>query len=81
MDEIILAALATYGLSSLIVFEDGLFKVFFRLREKYPNSAFNCTICLSVWLAVPFAVLAFFGLIWILAPFVIICVVTLLERL
>lgn len=81
MGEIVIAALATYGLSSLVAYQDGLYDVFLKLRQKYPNSAFVCPVCLSLWVAVPFSILTWLGLTWLLLPIAIVGVVIILEKL
>lgn len=84
MNEIIslfIAALATYGLTNLIVYKDGLFDVFLNLRQKYPNSAFTCATCAAVWVSVPFSILAYVGMAWSLVPLAIVGIVILLEKL
>lgn len=81
MGEIVIAALATYGMSSLVAYQDGLYDVFLKLRNRYPNSAFVCAVCLSLWLAVPFALIAYLGFAWLLVPFAIVGVVIILEKL
>ena len=78
---LIITTLATYGFSSLITTYDGLWGVFAKLRQKYPHSAFTCTVCLSLWVAVPFIALAWLGFSWVLLPFAIVSIVMLLERI
>lgn len=78
---LIIAALSTYGLSSLIVYKDGPFDVFLKLRNKYQTSAIHCVTCLSVWVSVPFVILIFLGLTWLLVPLAIVGIVILLEKL
>ena len=80
MIDFIIAALATYGISSLVTSYDGLYEVFLKLRQKYPHSAFNCPACLSVWFAVIFTLLIYLGFLWLLVPLAIVGVVIILER-
>ena len=75
----LITALAVYGLSSLLTSYDGLWGMFKTLRDKYPNSALQCTVCTSVWVAVPTMLLAYFCLPVVL-PFAIVGVVIVLER-
>lgn len=49
MTGLIVYILAVYGVSSLLTSYDGLYAVFLRLRNKYPNSALKCMVCTSVW--------------------------------
>ncbi len=77
----IITALAVYGLAALVSSYDGLYGVFARLRNKYPNSPLHCTVCLSCWLVVPIILLGAFVGIWAIAPLAVIGVVILFERL
>lgn len=81
MGEIVIAALATYGLSSLVAYQDGLYGIFLKLRNRYPNSAFVCPVCFSLWLAIPFTLLVYLGFVWLLVPLAIVAVVIILEKL
>jgi len=77
----LITALSVYGLASLITGYDGPKGMFLKLRNKYPYSAINCTVCLSCWIALPMILTgAYLGLAF-LAPFAIVGVVILLERL
>ena len=75
----LITALAVYGLSSLLTSYDGLWGMFKTLRDKYPNSALQCTVCTSVWVTVPMMLLAYFCLP-LVVPFAIVGVVIVLER-
>lgn len=75
MIEIILATLATFGISALISNYDGLFGVFEWIRSK--GTVFSCTVCLSVWIAIPIAYFSGIGLLGFLA---VIGGVILIER-
>jgi hypothetical protein len=55
-----LASLAVYRLSRMITDEEGPFTVFTRLRGLAPNTTWvgrglECIMCISVWIALPFA--------------------------
>lgn len=67
MGEIIIASLATYGISALISNYSGIFNLFERLRNRYPDSAFHCVVCLSVWVAIPISLAMSIGIIGYLA--------------
>lgn len=77
----IITALAVYGLAALVVNYDGAWSIFARLRNRFPNSALHCTVCLSVWISVPIILLGTFVGSWVIAPLAIVAVVILLEKL
>jgi len=52
MTDLIVYILAVYGTSSLLTSYDGLYGIFLRLRNKYPNSALECLVCTSVYVSV-----------------------------
>lgn len=45
------AALAAYGVSTLVSDYDGPFKLFFKLRSNTSRSLFECTVCLLPYTA------------------------------
>jgi hypothetical protein len=59
--EFILATLAVWRFTHLIAAEDGPFKAVAWLREKagqgFWGTLLDCFYCLSLWIAVPFAIL------------------------
>lgn len=65
MIEIIICALATYGICTLVSEYDGAFDVFSKLRAKI--AAFRCIPCASVWIAAPLAFFLGIGLLGYLA--------------
>ena len=58
----LLCTLAVWRISHLLAQEDGPFDVVFRLRSKVGQGFFgtllDCFLCLSLWVALPFAVLS-----------------------
>ena len=58
----LLGTLAVWRLSHLLAQEDGPFDVVFRLRKKVGQGFFgtllDCFLCLSLWIALPFAFLS-----------------------
>ncbi len=71
---LLLAALAVWRVSHLLAREDGPWDVIVRLRRRLGRglwgSLFDCLYCLSLWIAVPFALLfrptlAEFVLLWL----------------
>lgn len=58
--EFVLAALATWRITHLLSKEDGPFDLIFRLRRQLGQSLFgsllDCFYCLSIWIALPFAI-------------------------
>ena len=81
MGELIITTLATYGLSSLLTSYDGPFDVFLKLRELFPRSPLECTVCTSVWVSIAFFLVLLLGLGYYLLPLAIVWLVILLERL
>lgn len=55
--ELIIATLGTYGITSIMVESDGPFRIFYRLRKLSWLSAFECFLCLSLWVAFLMSVL------------------------
>ena len=53
--ETIIAVLAVYGITTLLIDSDGPFGIFWRLRKKF--ELFQCFLCLSVWVATIIALL------------------------
>jgi hypothetical protein len=58
----LLCTLAVWRISHLLAQEDGPFDVVFRLRRKVGQGFFgallDCFLCLSLWIALPFAFLS-----------------------
>lgn len=75
---LLIAALATFGLAALISQYDGPDKMFARLRKRDKSKLTHCPVCLSVWLAIPISILAGIGLVEYIA---IIGIVIIIERL
>jgi hypothetical protein len=65
MAQIILAVLATWRVTSLLVYEEGPANIFARLRKRSAGSPLkgllDCFWCASVWVAAPVAVLAWWS--------------------
>lgn len=78
--ELLILALATYGISMLLTSSDGLYGVFLRLRNKYPNSALQCLKCTSVYVALGLFIVFLLGWAFWLIPFAIVGAVILLEE-
>lgn len=57
----VLCALAVWRLSHLLACEDGPFDLVVRLRQRVGNGFFgrlmDCYYCVTVWIAIPFALL------------------------
>ena len=57
----VLCALAVWRLSHLLACEDGPFDLVVRLRQRVGNgfvgSLMDCYYCVTVWIAIPFALL------------------------
>lgn len=72
LEMLVLAGLATWRISSLIIREDGPGRVFFRLRTflgRYFVTLLECLWCLSVWVGLGVGLLALSAIWWVLIPF------------
>ncbi len=76
MFEIVLTAVATFGVSATLTGYDGPFELFSKFRALIP--LFQCTVCLSVWIAMPIAIIVGVGIIEYLAA---LGLIVLAERL
>ncbi len=95
--ELILIALATWRVSSLLVFEEGPFMLLVKMRsllgvyyDEYSKPqgknviarALTCVWCSSIWVALGFTVLYFYGLaFWIAMPFALSAAAIIIERI
>lgn len=61
----VLCTLAVWRVAHLLAFEDGPFDVVFKLRrwvgQGFFGSLLDCFLCLSLWVAAPFALLVTAG--------------------
>lgn len=80
MIELIILALATYGVSKLISEYDGFGDIFYKLRRKKWLSMLTCTVCTSVWVAVAFSIVWAFGYALWLTPLAVVGIVIILEE-
>lgn len=76
--DIVLPALAAFGISALISQYDGLSGVLQRVRLNRLRRLASCTVCLSVWVAIPISIVANLSVI---EYFATLGFVILLERL
>lgn len=82
MTGLIVYILAVYGVSSLLTSYDGLYGVFLRLRNKYPNSALKCLVCTSVYVSVALFIPIILGVGYIvLTPLAAIGAIILIKEL
>ena len=95
--ELILIALATWRVSSLLVFEEGPFLILVKMRSlagvyydefSEPQGsnvvarALLCVWCISFWVAIGFTVLYFYGVaFWVALPFALSAVAIIIERI
>lgn len=56
MTDLLILSLATWRVSHMLVSEDGPYKVFARLRERFGKrwGALICVYCMSIWVAAAF---------------------------
>ena len=94
LSKLIIAILATWRLSSLLVNEDGPFRMFDRLRRRvgvyltdeigtplsFLGRLLGCIWCASVWVAALVAAVMFTRLWVVLVPFALSAGVILIER-
>lgn len=80
MGEIIIASLATYGISSLLTEYSGIKDIFIKARLRFPNSALNCIVCTSVYVSIALFIIVLLGLGYYLTPFAVVGVVIILDR-
>lgn len=76
MADVLITALATFGIAALVANYDGPYGIIARLRSKLTVA--QCTVCLGVWVAIP---LALFTDIGVLGYAAVIGIIILLERL
>ncbi len=95
--ELILIALATWRVSSLLVFEEGPFMLLVKMRglagvyyDEYSEPqgknviarALLCVFCISFWIGLGFTVLYFYGLaFWVALPFALSAAAIIIERI
>ncbi len=83
------AALATWRLSSLLLYESGPFDVFMHLRSLVEAEGlgpvqlrilFSCIYCLSIWVGLGCAILMFTEAWWLMTPFALSAVAVLVDK-
>ena len=80
MIELIIAALATYGVSKLLVEYDGFGNIFYRLRDISWLKMLTCVVCTGTWVGIIFGIVYLLGYGVYLAPLAIIGIVILIEE-
>lgn len=75
---ILLATLATYGISSLLTMYDGPWDAFIKLRDKFPFPPFTSLMVMCIYVGIPVAYLSGLCLLEYLA---MIGIVAILERI
>lgn len=78
MFNLLLLILSVYGASKLLTEYDGPFNVFYRLRNNL--NFLNCTVCTSVWVAILFSLLLFFGQYWFITVLAVVGAVIFIEE-
>lgn len=66
LEQLVLLSFAAWRVSSLLVNEEGPFRIFEWFREKTHSlgGLLDCLWCTSVWVAMPVALLTFGNLYW-----------------
>lgn len=86
---LIVAALATWRVSSLLLYEDGPFNVFMRLREAVDWNGlgptqlrllFSCIYCISIWVGLVCAALMSVDYWWVMMPFALSAVAVMVDK-
>lgn len=85
MVRLIVAALATWRLSSLLLYESGPFDISLRIRSAASRTAFtaqlfSCMYCLSVWIGLLCAVLTLTEAWIVMLPFALSAVAIGMDR-
>jgi len=95
--ELILIALATWRISSLLVHEEGPFMLLVNMRsllgvyyDEFSEvhgrnalaKALTCVWCTSLWVAIGFAALYYYGIaFWVALPFALSAAAIIIERI
>lgn len=77
MFNLLLLILSVYGASKLLTDYDGPSDIFYRLRNHL--NALSCTVCTSVWVAMLFSLLLFFGQYWFITVLAVVGAVIFIE--
>jgi hypothetical protein len=56
MNELVIATLATYGISIIVCEYDGPADIFYKLRTGYLSGVLSCATCFSVWVAIALSI-------------------------
>lgn len=76
----IIAVLAVYGLSYLLVKTDGVWGVFYHLRNSGKFKALECMVCTSVWVTIPIFVAVGTGHVWVAGILGAVGIVAIIEE-
>ena len=79
--DLIIGSLAVYGLSKLLVEQDGFMDVFYKLRGVEWLKMLTCVTCTAVWVSIPVFVVVLLGATILLLPFAILGIVIILEEI
>lgn len=85
LERLIVAALATWRISSLMLYETGPFDAFTRVRSfasrtLFTAELFSCVYCISIWIGALCAVLALLDAWLLLIPFALSAVAVMVDR-
>ena len=80
MIELIILALATYGVSKLISDYDGPFDILYRLRNIKVLKALLCVVCTSIYVGVALSIVWALGHALWLTPLALVGIVVILEE-
>lgn len=50
--DLLTLAFATFYVAEVVTRQDGPFRIFDRVRQRFTSSLFSCAVCFSVWAAI-----------------------------
>lgn len=85
IEQLIVAALATWRISSLMLYEVGPFDLFLHVRSfasrwLFTAELFSCVYCISIWIGAACAILLLTPLWLLLIPFALSAVAVMVDR-
>lgn len=81
MLELIVLLLASYGITSLLVYSDGPWDIFLNHRVRYPKSPLTCFKCTAFWVSMLTFIVYVLGLSFFMLPLAILGAVLIIDSL